>query len=304
MALTACPRCTQPWDGSQCASCGLVASYVRQASSPGPPVRVPSLSPVARPQAAPHAARPRPPGALALLAQGPAALVGAFLVGFLGAFVLAATVAWPQHDPAKLLEAGRFRDVVTVVNATSSPSADWHRIKGHALHELGELDAMLQAYQVAAAADAVDTRALTHTIDALSGDATGEQAVKTLAQWPADDEVDDAILALAADSNWQRRHRATEALVQRPSASADRKLQAQVQTAVVDVRSEICEQKLAGVKELVRLADDEKAWPWLKKGQAWSTVYAINAAVILRHRCLSEELIRRADQVLAKAERD
>ena len=92
--------------------------------------------------------------------------------------------------------------------------------------------------------------------------------------------------------------------MQRPSASADRKLQAQVQTAVVDVRSEICEQKLAGVKELVRLADDEKAWPWLKKGQAWSTVYAINAAVILRHRCLSEELIRRADQVLAKAERD
>jgi hypothetical protein len=304
MAPSLCPRCTQPWDGSQCASCGLLASYVRLSSSAGPPVRVPSLSPVARPQPAPPVARPSPSGTLVRLTQGPKGLVAAFAVGFLGAFVMAAAVFWPQHDPVKLLEAGRFRDVVTVVNATMSAPADWQRIKGHALHELGELDAMLEAYQVAAAADAVDDRALAHTIDALSGPTTAERAVKTLALWPEDDEVDDAISALTGDSNWQRRHRATEALLERPKASADRKLQAQVQTAVVDVRSEVCEQKLAGIKDLMRLAEDEKAWPWLKKSAAWSTVYAINAAVILKHRCLSEDLIRRADKVLAKAERD
>jgi hypothetical protein len=92
--------------------------------------------------------------------------------------------------------------------------------------------------------------------------------------------------------------------LQRPSTSRSDKLQALVTAAVADVRSDVCEHKLAGIKELITLADDETAWPWLKKSAAWTAVYGLNAAVLLQHRCLNEELIRRADKVLAKVERD
>jgi hypothetical protein len=302
-----CPKCLNPWDGSSCAACGYRADLARLTSSAGPlpPVRVPSLAPIARPSPSlGTTTRPAPRSQLAHLADGPAAVVAAVVVGFLLSFGLVAAVAWPRYDPADLLAARRFQDVLTVVNASSSPSAEWQMQKGHALHELREFDAMLQAYQVAAAGDAVDEKALQFTLDALGVEATSERAATLLLQWPDEDEVDDAIVAVAGDADWRRRHRATEVLRQRPSTSSNHKVQALVAAAVADVRSDVCEHKLAGIKELITLADDEQAWPWLKKSGAWTAVYGLNAAVLLQHRCLNEELIRRADKVLAKVERD
>jgi hypothetical protein len=256
---------------------------------------------------APIAALPIPAGQKALLARawnGPPAYAAVFGLGFVVAFAIGVAVVWPKYDPAALLAAGRFDDVVTVVDAGGSPSADWQRIKGHALHAKGDLDGMLKAYQLAVAGKAVDDVALERTIAALGVEKVASLAVKTLEEWPGEDVVDTALLGASADPVWLRRHRATEALALRPSASADLKLQAQVRNAVADVRSDVCEHKLEGIKALGVLAENQQAWPWLKKAGAWNAVYDINAAIILKHRCLSEEIVRRTDTALAKVERE
>ena len=163
---------------------------------------------------------------------------------------------------------------------------------------------MLKAYQLAVAGEAVDNVALERTIAALGVEKVASLAVKTLEDWPGEDVVDTALLTASADPVWLRRHRATEALGLRPSATPDLKLQAQVRNAVADVRSDVCEHKLDGIKALGGLADNQQAWPWLKKAGAWNAVYDINAAVILKHRCLTEDIVRRTDTALAKVERE
>jgi hypothetical protein len=253
------------------------------------------------------AALPLPAAARTLMARawsGPPAYALLFILGFLVAFAIGAAVAWPRYDPAVLLAAGRFADVITVVDATSSPPADWQRLKGHALHARGDLDGMLKAYQLAVADGAVDDLALERTVAALGVDKVASLAVKTLEDWPGGAAVDKRLLAASADPVWLRRHRATEVLGLRPSASPGLRLQAEVRNAVADVRSDVCEHKLDGVKALARLADNQQAWPWLKKAGAWNAVYDINAAVILKHRCLSEDIVRRAEKALAKVERE
>jgi hypothetical protein len=212
-------------------------------------------------------------------------------------------IAWPKYDPAVLLADGRFDDVVTVVDASASPSSEWQRIKGHALHARGDLDGMLKAYQLAVAGNAVDDLALERTVAALGVENVGSLAVKTLEGWPGGD-VDTALLAASADPVWLRRHLATEALGLRPSATADLKVQAQVRNAVADVRSDVCDHKNDGIKALAGLAEQQQAWPWLKRAGAWSAVYDINAAVLLKHRCLTEDIVRRTDTALAKVERE
>jgi hypothetical protein len=250
---------------------------------------------------------PVPAAAKSLLARawyGPPAHLVVFVVGFVIAFAVGAAVAWPKYDPAVLLAAGRFNDVVTVVDATGSPPADWQRLKGHALHARGDLEGMLKAYQLAVAGDAVDDLALERTITALGVEKVASLAVKTLEDWPGGAAVDALLLSASADPVWLRRHRAAETLGLRPSAPAGLRLQAQVRNAVADVRSDVCEHKLDGIKALARLADNQQAWPSLKQAGAWNAVYDINAAVILKHRCLSEDIVRRTDTALAKVERE
>lgn len=254
---------------------------------------------------APIAALPVSAAQKALLARawnGPPAYAAIFGIGFIVAFAVGVAVIWPKYDPAALLAAGRFDDVVTVVDASAVPSADWQRIKGHALHARGDLDGMLKAYQQAVAGNAVDDLALERSVAALGVEKVASLAVKTLEDWPGGEAIDAALLSASADPVWLRRHRAAETLALRSSASADLRLQAQVRNAVADVRSDVCEHKLEGVKALGRLADNQQAWPWLKKAGAWNAVYDINAAVILKHRCLSEDLVRRTDTALAKVE--
>lgn len=256
---------------------------------------------------APIAALPVSAAQKALLARawnGPPAYVAVFGLGFVVAFAIGVAVVWPKYDPAGLLAAGRFDDVVTVVDANGSATAEWQRIKGHALHAKGDLEGMLKAYQLAIAGGAVDDVALERTIAALGVERATSLAVKTLEDWPGEDVVDTALLGASADPVWLRRHRATEALGLRPSATGDLKLQAQVRNAVADVRSDVCEHKLGGIKALAGLAENQAAWPWLKKAGAWNAVYDINAAVILKHRCLTEEIVRRTDTALAKVERE
>jgi hypothetical protein len=253
------------------------------------------------------AALPLSPALKATLAgvwNGPPAYAAVFGLGFALAFALGVAFAWPKYDPAGLLAEGRFDDVVTVVEASASPPAEWQRIKGHALHARGDLDGMLKAYQLAVAGNAVDDLALERTVAALGVENVGSLAVKTLEDWPGDNVIDTALLAASADPVWLRRHLATEALGLRPSATADLKLQAQVRNAVADVRSDVCDHKLDGIKALAGLAEKQSAWPWLKSAGAWSAVYDINAAVILKHRCLTEDIVRRTDTALAKVERE
>ncbi len=331
MSVRRCPSCGRAWDGALCMACG------HEAVAGPPPQRAPSKAPPGRsttpltmrvPAAAPSSAAvptvdpaahedttviPLPIASMPIpdhlkvklttLVMGPAAFVVVFSVAIVFGFGVGAAVAWTSHDPADLLQEGRIDDVITVINAKEEPSGDWMRIKGHALHAKGDLEGMLLAYQVAVAENAVDELGLTHTVEALGNEKVASLAIKTIEDWPGD-EVDERLLAATNDPVWLRRHRAREALQVRKSATASMRLQAEVRNAVADTRADVCEHKLAGIKALLTLADNADAAPFLKKAGAWNAVYDINARVILQHRCLSEELVRRTDTALAKVERE
>ncbi len=240
---------------------------------------------------------------LAHVVMGPAAFAVAFVGAIFFGFVAGAATLWTSHDPKDLLAEGRVDDVIAVVNAKANPSPGWMLVKGHALHAKGDLEGMLLAYQVAVAGDEVDDLGLTHTVDALGNQAVASLAIKTIEDWPGE-EVDERLLAATNDPVWLRRHRAYEALLVRKSPTASMRLQAQVRNAVADTRADVCDHKLAGVKALLTLADNPAAAPFLKTAGAWNAVYDINARVILNHRCLTEELVRRTDTALAKVERE
>jgi len=163
---------------------------------------------------------------------------------------------------------------------------------------------MLLAYQKAVAGDAVDDVALQHTIEALGNAQTASLAVKTLEDWPGGEKVDEQLLLSTTDPVWLRRHRATDVLAVRASATPQLRLQAAVKNAVADTRSDVCEHKLAGVKALYTLADQPEAAPLLKKAGAWNAVYDLNDAVIMHFPCLGKDVVRRTDAALAKVERE
>ena len=320
-----CPSCGRAWDGVLCMACGHEAAPpARQAtqqpaasssssssSSAATPAAVPSVeptktvTPVAIPAAV--ASLPIPPATKQVIArawQGPGAFAGLFVLGFAMAFLLGALITWRGHDPAALLAEGRVDDALTVIGAARSPSADWRRIEGHALHAKGDLTGMLLAYQQAVTGDTVDDVALQNTIDALGNEQTASLAVKTLEDWPGGAKVDDLLLMATTDPVWLRRHRATAALDVRASATPILRLQAAVKNAVADTRSDVCEHKLAGVKALYTLADQPDASPLLKKAGAWNAVYDLNDAVIMNFTCLAKDVVRRTETALAKVERE
>lgn len=230
---------------------------------------------------------------------GPASYGALFVLGFGVAFSIGVAVAWPKYDPAALLAAGRIADVITVVDATSGAPADWQRLKGHALQLRGDADGMLKAYQLAVAGNAVDDQALEHTLAALGLEKSASLAVKTLEDWPG---IDDTLLKISGDGVWLRRHKATELLRMRPSATPAMRLQAEVRNAVADVRANGCEVKLAGIKALLEFGDNDKALAYLKAAQAWDTVSAINDTDLAANLCLPRDLVQRTVKSLAKSQ--
>lgn len=299
MSAQRCPGCGRAWDGKSCLACGHVDTVSRARtpttspsirtvvpSSPAPVVPTPTVTPIER---------------LHALWATPVAFGIVFVVGFGAAFAVGALATWRGHDPAKLIAEGRVDDALLVIDSTSSPSASWLRIKGTALHKKGQIEPMLIAYQGAVEGDAVDDEALQHTLDALGDERYASLAVKTLEDWPGEEDLDAQLLRIASDPVRLRRHKALEALTVRKEVEPLTRLDASIRVAIVDTGSEVCEDKLAGITALSALSDDVKAKPLLKKARAWETVLdQDNDVVFDRYRCLNKSFVSRAVAALAK----
>jgi len=309
MTAQRCPGCGRTWDGRSCLACGHVADIALGASSASSRVDGPTTSPrlktIVPASPSPAAVVPvrvvTPVERLQALWATPVAFGAVFLVGFGVAFAVGALATWRGHDPQKLIAEGRVDDALLVIDSSSSPSASWLRIKGTALHKKGQTEQMLLAYQGAVAGDAVDDEALQHTLDALGNDRFASLAVKTLEDWPGDEDVDARLLGLASDPLRLRRQKAVEALLARKESAPTTRLDASIRAAIVDTASSVCEDKLAGINALSALSDDARAKPLLKKARAWETVLDQDNDVIFdQHRCLNRSVVKRAVAALAK----
>ena len=303
MTMQRCPACGRGFDGKNCAACGHAVDV--PVGRTRPPGTSPNVRTVVPPSASPAAMVPArtvsPQEKLLALWATPAAFVVVFVVAFGGAFGLGALATRRGHDPAQLLAEGRLDDALLVIDSTSSPSASWLRIKGNVLHKKGDIEGMLHAYQGAVAGDAVDDEALQRTLAALGDERFSSLAVKTIEDWPGEEDLDAELLTLASDPLRLRRQKAVEALTVRNDVAAVTRLDASIRAAVVDARSEVCVDKLAGITALRDLSDDAAAKPLLKKARAWETVLdQDNDVVFDRYRCLTKNVVQRAVAALAK----
>ena len=152
---------------------------------------------------------------------------------------------------------------------------------------------MLRAYQAAVMAKSVDERSLANTLDALGNDKVSTLAVKTLEDWPGDD-VNDRLLALTNDATARRRHGALETLTTRSSASPNQRLSGAIKVAVTDLRSDVCDQKAAGLAAVAGFIERPEAAPVLKAAGAWKALYEQDSDVVFaKHRCLDAALMKR-----------
>ena len=307
MTAQRCPGCGRNWDGRSCLACGHVGDLTLAPSSSRArtPTALPNVKTIVPPSPSPAAVVPvrvvTPAERLQALWGTPVAFGIVFLVGFGVAFSVGAIATWRGHDPAQLLAEGRLDDALLVIDSTSSPSASWLRIKGSAMHKKGQTEQMLLAYQRAVAGDAVDDEALQHTLDALGDERFASLAVKTLEDWPGDEDIDARLLTLASDPQRLRRQKAIGALLARQESAPTTRLDASIRAAIVDTSSSVCEDKLAGINALSALSDDARAKPLLKKARAWETVLDQDNDVIFdQQRCLNRGVVKRAVAALAK----
>jgi len=233
------------------------------------------------------------PATLQKLWASPVAFGAIFVVGFFIAFVIGAVALWGGADVESLLASGQADAALAALEAKGRLTPEEMLLQGHAFHQKGNRDAMLRAYQGAVAGKAVDARALENTFDALGNDKVASLAVKTLEDWPGDD-VNDRLVALAADGTAHRRHAAFESLRTRPSSTPNQRLLAAIKVAVTDVNSEVCEDKAAGIAAIAELVERPEAAPMLKAANAWKAVYEQSSDVVFaNHRCLDAPFVKR-----------
>jgi hypothetical protein len=273
--------------------------HTEQTIALGLPALAPSAGRVARGVARVVDAMPAP---FARLWHGPAVFPAAFALGFIITLGVGALALWRTPGPDELLAAGRADEVLALL-PQSGLSAEQQLWKGHALHEKGDTDAMLRAYQEALAAGALDGRARQNTIEALGHAKSTSLAVKTLEEGKGG-ELDDVLSSVAGDGDHARRHGALEALRARASADAERRLKAAVLVAVTDVRSDVCVEKAEGVQALAGFVDVPAARPHLKEFAAWDAVLALNnESIFALNPCLDKALVKKTDTALGAAER-
>ena len=243
------------------------------------------------------------PPPLLKLWYSPAAFGAVFVCGFLLAFSVGALVLWGDDDIESLLKNGQADAALAILEGKKQLLPQELLWKGHALHQKGNRDGMLKAYQGAVAARATDERALQNSLDALGTDKVASLAVKTLEDWPGDD-IDERLLALTTDNNTRRRHSALEALNVRSSAGANLRLMGAVKVAVTDLRAEVCEQKQAGLVAVAAFVERPESAPVLKAAGAWKALYEQDSDVVFsKHRCLDTGLVKRTLASLSVIER-
>jgi hypothetical protein len=231
-----------------------------------------------------------------------AIFVVAFVLGFVGSFVVGAAVLWRGPTPERLLEEGRADQLLaTLPEKDLTPTqALW---RGHALRLKEQREAMLAAYAIAVAGGVGDARALDNTVEALGFARSRKGAVQLLVGWPSD-RLDERLSTVAGDGNHERRHGAVEVLNARPQASDERRLRAAVLAAVADVQSDVCDEKASGVAALAALVQIPRAAGPLRDLQAWKAVYEQNTGRVFDQcRSLDAAGVKKTETALGANER-
>lgn len=244
------------------------------------------------------------PSPLRKLYASPAAFAVVFVVGFGLAFGIGAAVLWRGDSFDAMLERGEADAVLDQLSKRPQLTAQDALWKGHALHAKGNREDMLRAYQGGVRAGVVDDRALKNTLDALGHEKASGLAVKTLEDWPGT-AINDTLVALCADGALRKRTAAEETLIARKkdAPTSTQKLDCAVRSAVAGVRSDVCEQKKAGVERLTELAGLPQAPPMLRATDAWKAVYEINNDNAFNaNRCLAQERVKDLFRTLSPVE--